>query len=388
MVAKKLIKLVTSLRLTVVCLAVGILVVFFGTLAQVNEGLYNAQARWFRSFFVWWSPGGAHWRIPIFPGGYLVGTVLLINLVAAHAARFQFTWKKLGIHITHAGIVLLLVGQLATDMLSQETQMKFAEGETREFSVSPQSTELAFITDCDDPGTNKVVAVPDRLLRTEKEIRHPDLPVTIRPKQWFVNSDVRQRAPMMDTNPPPATAGHGRNVTLVELPEAKDMNQPNLPATIFELVGPQGSLGTFLGHMKLKDQEITIGDKTWRMALRSAREYHPFSVSLIKMTHDVYRGTDIPKDFQSRVRIDNPQTRESREVDIYMNNPLRYQGLTFYQYQMGADEFERNRETSTLQMVRNPSWITPYVGCILVAAGLLTQFLMHLVGFVKKRRAV
>jgi len=177
-------------------------------------------------------------------------------------------------------------------------------------------------------------------------------------------------------------------VTLIELPEAKGMNEANLPATIFELIGPQGSLGTFLGHLKLKDQEITIGDKTWRIALRSAREYHPFSVSLIKMTHDVYRGTDIPKNFQSRVRIDNPQTRESREVDIYMNNPLRYQGLTFYQYQMGADEFERNRETSTLQMVRNPGWITPYVGCILVAAGLLTQFLMHLVGFVKKRRAV
>ena len=384
--AKKFIKSITSLRLTVVCLAVGILVVFFGTLAQVNEGLYNAQARWFRSFFVWWAPAGAHWRIPIFPGGYLVGTVLLVNLVAAHAARFQFTWKKLGIHITHAGIVLLLVGQLVTDMLSEETQMKFAENETRNYSVSPQSTELAFLTDCGDPERDKVVAVPDRLLRTEKEITHPDLPVRIRPKQWVVNSDVRQRAPMVDTNPPPATAGHGQNVTLVELPEAKEMNEPNLPATVFELIGPQGSLGTFLGHLKLKDQEITIGDKTWRMALRSAREYHPFSVSLINMTHDVYRGTDIPKNFQSRVRIDNPQTRESREVDIYMNNPLRYQGLTFYQYQMGADEFERNRQTSTLQIVRNPGWITPYVGCILVAAGLLTQFLMHLVGFVKKRR--
>ena len=41
--------------------------------------------------------------------------------------------------------------------------------------------------------------------------------------------------------------------------------------------------------------------------------------------------------------IDNPQRRESREVDIYMNNPLRYEGLTFFQYQMGRDEVERSR---------------------------------------------
>jgi hypothetical protein len=393
-VVKKVIQLFTSLRLTVACLAIGILIVFFGTLAQVNEGLYNAQARWFRSVFVWWSPAGANWRIPMFPGGYLVGTILLVNLLAAHAARFRFAWKKAGIHILHAGIILLLVGQLATDMLSEETQMNFAEGESRNFSVSPQSAELAFITDCGNPEQDKVVAIPDRLLRSEKEIKHPELPVTIRPRRWSVNSDVRQRAPMVDTSPPPATAGYGRNVTLVERPEAKKMDERNVPAVLFELVGPQGSLGTFLGHPKLGDQQITIGDsaqggtRTWRMAFRFAREYHPFSVELVKMTHDVYSGTDIPKDFRSRVRIDNPQTRESREVDIYMNNPLRYEGLTFYQYQMGADEFQRNRETSTLQIVRNPGWITPYVGCGLVAVGLLAQFLMHLIGFIKKRRKI
>src|SRR5918992_1680702 len=163
MVGKNVIRIFTSLRLTVTCLAIGILLVFFGTLAQVNEGLYNAQDRWFRSFFIWWGPAGANWKIPVFPGGYLVGTILLINLIAAHAARFQFTWKKLGIHLAHAGIVLLLLGQLATDLLSKETQMSFAEGEARNFSVSPRETELVFITDSGDREQDKVVAVPDRL---------------------------------------------------------------------------------------------------------------------------------------------------------------------------------------------------------------------------------
>jgi hypothetical protein len=383
---KDFLKIFTSLRLTVVCLAIGILLVFFGTIAQVNEGLYNAQDRWFRSFFVWWSPAGASWRIPMFPGGYLVGTVLLINLIAAHIARFQLTWKKLGIHIIHGGIILLLAGQLATDMLSKEMQMSFAERETKNYSINPQSSELVFMTDAATPGEDKVVSVPDGLLKKGSEIRHAELPVTIRVKDWMVNADVRVRAPMIDSNPPPATAGHGQNVTVIPLPETKKMDERNVPAAIVELVGPQGSLGTWLLHGKLNEQEIPVGDKAWRMAFRFEREYHPFSVELVKTTHEVYRGTDIPRNFQSRVRIENPQRRESREVDIYMNNPLRYEGLTFYQYQMGRDEAERNRGTSTLQVVRNPSWLAPYAGCALVGGGMMVQFLMHLIGFIKKRR--
>jgi hypothetical protein len=37
-------------------------------------------------------------------------------------------------------------------------------------------------------------------------------------------------------------------------------------------------------------------------------------------------------------------------------------------------------------VVRNPGWLTPYIGCALVAAGLVTQFLFHLVGFITKRK--
>ena len=109
---------------------------------------------------------------------------------------------------------------------------------------------------------------------------------------------------------------------------------------------------------------------------------------MLNATHTVYPVTDIPKDFRSRVRIDNPQTSENREVEIYMNNPLRYAGLTFYQYQMDAGETVRQAgrvPSSVLQVVRNPGWLTRYVGCAMVAIGLVIQFTMHLVGFISKR---
>jgi hypothetical protein len=69
-----------------------------------------------------------------------------------------------------------------------------------------------------------------------------------------------------------------------------------------------------------------------------------------------------------------------------MNNPLRYEGMTFYQHQMGRDEADANRGSSTLQVVKNPAWLTPYVGCAAVGGGMVIQFMMHLIGFVTKRR--
>src|SRR5882724_8792150 len=112
MVFDPLIRFFTSMRLTVVCLAFAILLVFLGTLAQVDLGLYKAQNEYFRSVLVFWGPKTANWKIPILPGGYLVGGVLLINLVASHVARFKLTRKKAGIWLVHFGIILLLLGQL------------------------------------------------------------------------------------------------------------------------------------------------------------------------------------------------------------------------------------------------------------------------------------
>ena len=127
-------KFFTSLRLTVVLLAFGIILVFVGTVAQADEGLYQAQARYFKH---WYVSGVTMFgkKIPlVLPGGYLIGTLLLVNLVAAHIKRFQWSAKKLGIHLTHVGVILLLVGQLTTDLLSRETQLRFFEGQAQSYS--------------------------------------------------------------------------------------------------------------------------------------------------------------------------------------------------------------------------------------------------------------
>ena len=35
------------------------------------------QEQYFNSYFVWWKPDGASFKLPVWPGGYLIGGVLL-----------------------------------------------------------------------------------------------------------------------------------------------------------------------------------------------------------------------------------------------------------------------------------------------------------------------
>src|SRR5436190_10028812 len=99
MLLDRIAKFFASLRLTVTLLALGIVLVWIGTVAQADEGLYQAQTRYFKNWFVWGVNFLGHKVAIPLPGGYLIGTLLVINLTAAHIQRFQWTWKKFGIHL-------------------------------------------------------------------------------------------------------------------------------------------------------------------------------------------------------------------------------------------------------------------------------------------------
>jgi hypothetical protein len=413
MFIKPTVKFFTSLKLTVTLLAFAIVLVFVGTIAQADEGLYGAQAHYFKQWLVVGANFFGH-KIPLLlPGGYLIGVLLLVNLVCAHIYRFRLTTQKLGIQLAHAGVIVLLVGQLATDMLSHELQMHFTEGETRNYSDSATDYELIFVS------SNVVTSIPEKLLQPGTELRLESLPFAVRVQAHWHNSDLNFRAPMMQNGPPIASNGVALSFDFHAQPDVKTMDARNLPTAVIELAGAQGSLGTWAVSAYAGDagtiqqlqegyaaqvgadmahqiasrlaapQGVELNDRKFTFLLRPMQVRHPFSLTLLKATHTIYPGTDIPKDFRSRVRIDNPGTGERREVEISMNHPLRYGGYTYYQYQMSAGELvERAGQTpySVLSVVRNPSWLTPYVGCGMVGLGLVIQFLKHLIGFVSKRK--
>lgn len=379
-----------SLRLTVVLLALGMVLILWATLLQVDLGVWGVQKEFFHCWIVIQKiPGTPLWAP--FPGGYLLGGLLLINLTAAHLSRFRFTWDKTGIQLTHFGLILLLLGELFTGVWQQESAMRITEGETKNFAESYRKNELA-ITDVTDPNTDEVVAIPEEVVaKASTPIQHPKLPFQVVIRQYFPNSrpfdpeDRDKGAPAPELR---ATQGIGRNVQAVSAPVTYKQDERNLPAVYVELIGSQGSLGTWLvttwqrqdGNPLLPPQHFEFGGRSWKIALRFERSYYPFAFKLLDFRHDVYVGTTIPKNYSSQIQVNAPGETQ-RDVLIYMNNPLRYAGLTFYQASFVGEE------TTVLQVVRNPSWRLPYIACSMMALGLVLQFGAHLLKFISRRRA-
>jgi hypothetical protein len=371
-----------SLQLTVVLLILSMILVFVATLDQVNLGIWAVQEKYFRSFAVLWQIPNTSIAIPVFPGGYFIGGLLLINLICAHVYRFSFTWKKTGIQLAHAGIIILLIGELLTGLLQEESFMRMDTGETKRYSESFHDNELVFINHSETDYT-EVVALPESLLADKKSVQHPRLPFQVNVKEYFPNSNLQTRASTAPTAGVTATAGFGTQLALVPLRMTFKPNERNVPGVVVEIVGTEGSMGMWLASpMLAQAQTFTHAGKTWEIALRSARIYKPFTLSLLKFSHDRYPGTNIPKNFSSRVRVKSDDGTEDREVLIFMNNPLRYGGLTFYQA-----GFDNNDTTTILQVVRNPGWLLPYVACIMMGLGLCIQFGFSLFAFVRKRSA-
>ena len=361
-----------SLELTITLMAMMILLVVFGTLDQVHMGTFAAQRKYFSSWFIFLeTESGA--RFPVFPGGYLVGGLWLVNLAAAHFERFVWSKKRIGISVIHGGLFLLLLGQGLTQMFSVESQMAIDEGTIRNYSEDYRDSELVLI-DGSDPAVDRVVAIPASLLAKEESLAPAGLPFTLNVKRFFPNALLRRGGGSL------ATRGIGTTIAIEEAAPVSSDDEANNVSALVEFKKGADSLGTWLVSTGLgAPQSVAADGREYRLALRPRRHYYPFSIHLKDFTHDVYPGTDIPKNFSSLVRLTDAETGEDRDALIYMNHPLRYRGLTFFQASFGKGD-----TMSVLQVVKNPVWVTPYVACVLVSLGLGIQFLTHLAGFRRK----
>jgi hypothetical protein len=357
----------TSLKLTIGCLAALMVLVVACTLAQVELGTLGAVNRYIRSFVVWWQLPGSSWSIAVFPGGALVGLVLAVNLVAAQIRRIELSWKKTGLWIAHAGLIMLVVGEFVTGAFQVESQLAIEQGQTLNYVERPREMELA-VVDTTDPAHDDVYAIPEALLARERPVDIPGTPLSIRVKAFYKNADLTTRGP--GDAPAAATAGVGTGIAVRPLDPVTSDDMLNRSAALVEPIAGGKSYGTWLVSNVLgAPQSFTYEGRTYALAMRPRRLYLPYSITLKKFSHDVYPGTDIPKNFSSLIHLSNPARGEERDVLIYMNQPLRYEGKAFYQASFGKGD-----TLSVLQVVENPGWLLPYLSCALVTLGLLMHF--------------
>jgi len=372
-------KVLSSLKLTIVALGALMVLVVACTLAQVELGSFGAVRRYMYAFVIWAHVPGTTRRIPVFPGGALVGIVLMVNLIVAQVGRLQLRWSKAGIWIIHAGLVLLLAGQFATGLLQVEMRMGIEEGQTANYVESTRNEDLV-VTDVTDPKGDEDFAIPESLLAREAPIDVPGTPLRLDVKGYLRNASVAMRG--AGDPPAVATAGVGTNIAVKELPPVTADDDSDNRAVFVEPIAGGHSYGTWLVSSSLGAPQSFIHEgHKYVLTMRPQRQYLPYSLTLKKFRHDVYLGTDIPKNFSSLVHLSNPETGEDRDVLIYMNHPLRYRGKAFYQASFGKGD-----TLTILQVVDNPGWLLPYIACILIGLGLLVHFGLAMRRSLKKRR--
>lgn len=404
------IRALASLRLTVVLFALSMVLVFFGTLAQIDKGIWTVVDQYFRSWYVWVPfqliaefgkrffefPDNTVWKGSFpFPGGWLIGGVMLANLIAAHLTRFKLSWRRTGIITIHLGVILLMAGELVTGLYAVESRMVLQVGESASFIDHSRRVELAFT----DTSSGRTITIPQGQLRAGTTVTHPDLPVDVEVMEYLKNTSLRPANGGDDSELIVSNSGGRYQVVPAgEESGVKTEQREDVPAVRVRLVAKgTGQViaerlfslweyrnGPAVRMFRTIPFNVPADGHTFAVQLRNERIHKPYSIMLLDFEHSNYAGTDTAKDFASTVRLTDPETGE-REVRVWMNHPLRHRGETFYQ--SGTIPGERKDSGTILQVVRNPGWLLPYLSCIVVTLGMLIHFGMNLLKFTSRRSA-
>jgi ABC-type transport system involved in cytochrome c biogenesis permease subunit len=343
--------------------------------------------------------------------GTLAGGILLAGCWLVFA-------KRAGVVLLHAGIGLLMLSELLVGTSAVEGQLHIREGDTVNYVQDIREVELAIVDETDSQ-QDRMTVVPQSLLESGTDLADAKnlLPFDVRVVKFLQNADVRM---LKADDKNPATRGLGREIFAAEAVAgvgASASSKVDESAVYVEFLkkGTDQSLGTYLFSLlqsrlqesrersgmtdaeidasvppflrKMSQPEVIEADgKPYHVALRFKRTYKPYAMRLIDVHTEYYPGTTTPKDYSSTLRLTEPGRDVDRDVKIWMNNPLRFAGETFYQSSVGPDPIT-DAETTGLQVVTNSGWMIPYVSCMIVGVGMLFQFGLTLLRFLKRREA-
>ncbi len=307
--------------------------------------------------------------------------------------------KRAGVVLIHGGIGLMMFGEVFVDWQAVEALMPIYEGQAMHFTQDMRTMELAIVEqgqeDMDD-----VIVVPQRLLQVGETVKDSKLPLSYKIERWMKNSKPELRGPVQKVDELMCfTDKQGAKWEIVESrPTSGAENDApwDFPTAVVEFFAPDDtSLGKHMlstwntAHVQAfaRHADIKVGDKTYEVALRPKRYYKPYSIELIDVRKDDYLGTKTARNYSSDVRVTDAKLGVDNKVHIWMNNPMRFAGETFFQSNYMLDD-ETGKEKTTLQVVTNSGWMIPYVACMIVAVGLAWHFGITLIRFLRRREDV
>ncbi|MFV0443350.1 MAG: cytochrome c biogenesis protein, partial [Planctomycetaceae bacterium] len=393
---------------------------FAAAAACVYQAATTVQGSW--SVRLWWMAGaaliGAVGGIGVSMGTpapesmrilyqLIKGLLAALGLLAGCWLLFK---KRAGIVLLHGGVGLLMAYEVLVGTQHVEMQMVISEGERTNFAHDSRDVELAVI-DVSNPDAERHVVVSSSLLKAGNVIHDDHLPFDVEVLKWFDNA---LPAPMRGAGEAVPTAGIGKGRQLMEQEKSVGTDsRVNFPGAYVRLLkkgtGSAASrdLGVYLlstandpalklempglglvpyvEHVEIPSTATTDGKSSTKperfdLALRFVRHYKPYEMELVDFQKNDYAGTMHARDFRSIVNMYGVDGQKLySDHHIWMNNPLRSDGETFYQSEYRPDAA---KPTTILQVVQNEGWMAPYVACMIVAVGMFFQFGMGMSRFV------
>ena len=367
---------------TTLLLVMGLLT-WLATLEQVDHGLHATLRKYFdwRSVLILPEINGKDVPLPL-PGGYWVSALLLLNLILGGVVRARKGWRHIGNLIAHSGIILMLVAGGVAHHFSERGNMAVSEGASSN-AAEDYLEYVVEIAEISDGKPSRIHEIRGKHLQDLTHGRHrifrlPDLPFDLELAGYLehcVPVSPVERAPREQER---AIDGY----YLMGLPP-ENQAEKNTAGCYARILWRDGNAPTpfLLAGASFHGFTVRHQDQVYTVDMRKHLWPVPFTLRLDKFTAEFHPGTMKPSKFVSEVtRLEN---QSEATVTIRMNEPMRYEGLTFFQASYGPPGAGPGQKLhSVFEVVRNPADKWPEYSLYIVSAGLLITFCLKLGAFI------
>lgn len=391
---KLLFDLFTSFKLATYVLFLMLLVTLFGTLDQVDNGLHKAKEIYFHSWFINERMG----NIPvILPGGMLLMLILFVNMTLGAIVKVRKRWRGAGLLISHTGMLMLLAGGFITNKFATDDYMALYPGMSSSKVESYREWQLEIIPLSEDGKADKAWIYPTEVLNTVRPDEQRVITTEALPFDVVINGFSKNAMPI-PTSAPMAASVAGKEVDGFKLSPQKSAkeSEQNLPGAYVEFRPDDGSeaiegilwAGSYYFDPREKPMPFTfkVGDQLYGALLAKKTRALPFEVRLDKFIFERHPGVTTPRNYESRItRIEEGQP--DKPVEIKMNEPMRYEGYTFFQESFGpAGSNPGDDMYSQFAVAKNPADQWPLWALCVTGFGLMVHFIIMLVSYSSRAR--
>ena len=247
---KNITRIISNPKIFVFTIIWLMILVFIGTIAQKDIGLFAAQNKYFSSAFIWVYIFG--FGIPL-PGGLLTMTILAMNLFSFILKPNIWNKNKIGVIIIHLGALILLIGGAITNVFNEEGNMVIVEISKSNYMHSFYYKEFTILNLDEYSDSIEVINFNEKILTPGNILSYSNIPFKIEVIQYYLNAKVESR--IQESDLPPLKTDAIKFELKEKLPK-KEINE-NISGIMYKIISDNETVnGYYIYQLEQRNPEI------------------------------------------------------------------------------------------------------------------------------------